>query len=458
MREIEPQALLDDGALPGAQEAALAGVADCTLLQIRRWLRNRRVTARARWRGRDVALKLFAADARGERDFRHEVAMLRRLGEAGLAPALELTGRAGPCGLVAMTWVRGETALERYARETTPQTMIHELCALTARLHALGLSQQDSHLGNYLYADARWFVLDAGGCRRVRDSERARLRSASRLLAQFDARDVVDFAGYARSLGIASAADRLRRAWRRALRARLRAIHRKAGRECTEFRALVDGAGGRGLCRRERYDTASALLRTGLAEPGAGDALLKDGNSTTVYRVAREDGDFVVKRYNNKSLWHGIRRRLRASRARRSWRNGAVLRALGVRTPRPLLFFEERPALAAGRAWLVTDYSDGVPLSTLSQDALREHELAAPLAALMRVLAEAGVRHGDLKASNILLHEGELVLIDLDGMTLERAAPGRLAARADVRRLLRNWEGTPFGERLEQCIAEEKRA
>ena len=61
--------------------------------------------------------------------------------------------------------------------------------------------------------------------------------------------------------------------------------------------------------------------------------LLKDGNSSTVWRVRADNRPLVIKRYNTKGLGHGIRLNLRRSRALVSWQNAHLLKFLGIPSP-----------------------------------------------------------------------------------------------------------------------------
>ena len=51
---------------------------------------------------------------------------------------------------------------------------------------------------------------------------------------------------------------------------------------------------------------------------------LKEGNTNTVALVKTDAGQFVIKRYNIKTISHRISRLFRRTRASRSWENGHV--------------------------------------------------------------------------------------------------------------------------------------
>ncbi len=81
-------------------------------------------------------------------------------------------------------------------------------------------------------------------------------------------------------------------------------------------------------------------LRALLADPDASfpgrERALKNGNTCTVWATDVADQRLVVKRYNVKNFWHGLKLTTRAGRAFLSWDNARKLLAHGIATPRPV--------------------------------------------------------------------------------------------------------------------------
>ena len=70
--------------------------------------------------------------------------------------------------------------------------------------------------------------------------------------------------------------------------------------------------------------------------------------------------------------------------------------------------------------------------------------LSGKFAALFRRLIEVRLSHGDFKATNFILEDGEICLIDLDSMKSHRVnALFKKAFRRDLRRFQKNWESLP---------------
>jgi len=167
--------------------------------------------------------------------------------------------------------------------------------------------------------------------------------------------------------------------------------------------------------------------------------VLKHDTTTTVTVVGDGRREWVGKRYNTKNRWHAVRRLLRTSRALTCWRAATWLRRAGIATARPVAVLEERRwRLARGRSYFVCEYLGGETLAAIfgrGEDA----GLAAQAADIVRRLHAAGIVHGDLKATNFVVSEGRVHLLDLDAA--RRPAGRRLKSgqRKDLNRFLRNW-------------------
>lgn len=174
---------------------------------------------------------------------------------------------------------------------------------------------------------------------------------------------------------------------------------------------------------------------------------LKHDGTTTVAAVTQDGRSWVIKRYNTKNRWHAFRRLFQASRALNCWNAASRLREAGIDTPRPVAALEERRlGLLRGRSYLVCELVRG---ETLNEVLRREgagdarQRLVAKASEIVRRLGDAGIVHGDLKATNFIVSDNRIYLADLDAARPESGR--RLAAglRKDLRRFLKNWEDQP---------------
>ena len=93
------------------------------------------------------------------------------------------------------------------------------------------------------------------------------------------------------------------------------------------------------------------------------------------------------------------------------------------------------------RAFLINAFCPGLSLlQCLDADQAPPDEVAREIVSVFATLHRLRISHGDLKATNLLWHEGRLVVIDLDSVVQHRSARSyERAWRRDRARLLRNW-------------------
>ena len=413
----------------------------CRVQRIFRLLPGRRLTALGHWRGRDLVVKLFMG-AGAARYCARERRGVERLAASG-TPTPELLGDA-------LAAPDGRALLFDYLPDARPLAAgeaegAMNAVRLLAGLHGHGFTHGDPHLANFLRSGGKLWVVDGAGVgRRWRQGELAELRALAEFLAQhpptLDAWLEKLLAGYADSRNWAADADRMRRAKRLVATARRRRVRRylaKTERPCTEFHTASNWR-WRCLVKRAWRSDAVLLAEAFARDPEGGlknAEVIKDGNSATVFRLKLGGLPVVVKRYNIKSLSHRIRRWFKR-RALTAWRNGHRLALLAIPTAEPLALVERRWGPLTGRCYLVmADKGD----LDLAAEAGTQGWLPGRLdqvTALLAQLKAAELGHGDTKASNFLVHDGRVHLIDLDALS-----PRRDPA-ADAARFLDNFDGT----------------
>ena len=203
-----------------------------------------------------------------------------------------------------------------------------------------------------------------------------------------------------------------------------------------------------------RYDPYydSFALRQFLQAPDsaveyADIGLLKTDGTSTVAGLSFDGRRFVVKRYNTRSLFHAVRRAVRKSRADICWTSAHRLLDIGIATARPVAILENRLGPFKGKAYYLAEFVEGVLcneyLPTLT-DQNETDRLVEKFAALFRILVKHRLSHGDTKATNFLINQGEPVVLDLDAMrTHNNTLSLAKGFKKDKRRFLRNWESHP---------------
>jgi len=421
---------------------------------ILRLLPGRRLVCRAMLEGEVVLAKLFLGSG-AQREARADAEAVRAMMRGSIpTPALreEVKVRNRPHQVLLFDYLHQARSFREAwtgGDAGTRHRLLDDLLRLVARQHRVGLQQRDFHLGNFLLDAAGGLQAIDGGDLRV--SSRPRGRSVAladlamlfghlpraqlnrdRLQAYFDERGWIPDARFEK---------RLRRAADRARHRRARRIGRKAFRNCSEF--LVRRRDRLHICQRrdldpgllDRWMAASSLA------PQVDDSLLKEGNSQTVWQSRLGNRPVVVKRYNLKNRWHALRRSFRRSRASRSWENAHRLRAYHIATPEPLAMIEERWGPFRRRAWLITVQAPGQGADRYFAQTADASGIER-LAEVVNAFADNQLTHGDMKASNFIMDEGRVQVIDLDSMRRYRLPWRRRAAiRRDQERFLKNWSG-----------------
>lgn len=204
-----------------------------------------------------------------------------------------------------------------------------------------------------------------------------------------------------------------------------------------------------------RDDTPA--LRALLADPDASfpgrEQALKNGNTCTVWPVEVAGLRLVVKRYNVKGWWHGLKLRTRRGRALQSWENAHRLLRHGISTPRPVAVVKTTAIGRPPKAYLLTERVMGVGAHIWFRDDAvtgeEKREMAGRVFSLFERMRELCVTHGDMKAANIMIADGVPMLLDLDAMCWHRSAwRFRRAWKKDLERFCSNWSDSPMLQKL----------
>lgn len=169
--------------------------------------------------------------------------------------------------------------------------------------------------------------------------------------------------------------------------------------------------------------------------------LYKHDRTTTVVLVTDGDNNFVIKRYNTKNLWHMLRRSVRSTRAAICWRMAHRFRDIGVATAPPVAMIEKRLGPLRGRSYYISEHANGIHCLDYLTDNIDCERFVDGITRVFSIMLAHRVSHGDMKATNILVGNNGIVLLDLDAAKAHKT-PSRAARayRRDRSRFLRNWD------------------
>lgn len=433
-------------------------------LEVVRRIAGRRLVCRGVWQGQAVFAKLFIgnrAQRYAERDAQGAKALISH---QLLAPELLHEGNvADQPGIVLIyAFVAESQNAEDVWQDADAQQrrlLADALVRTVARHHAAGLVQTDLYPRNFLCTDAGIYTLDGDGIRIHRHpiSQRPAMANLALLLSKFDVLDDVWIPEwlrlYAEERGWAQNVNQLD-----ALRNRAQALRRslarknvfcKVLRDCSDIRVEKRFNRFLAVVRNQQGDDLRQLIEAPDAYLDAPACQrLKNGNTCTVGLVQAGARKIVIKRYNTKNFWHGLNRALRTTRASVSWSNAHLLRAFEIATPAPLALIERRWGPLRRQGYFLTDYVAGPDITEVLADMglpeARKKEIATDVARLLRKLYLLKVEHGDMKATNLKLVNGKLLLLDLDAMKQHCCELWfRRRHACDLRRFLKNWHNAP---------------
>jgi tRNA A-37 threonylcarbamoyl transferase component Bud32 len=434
-----------------------------------RLLPRRRLVCRGQLNGATVYAKFFVHHNRREADWLDEINGNAALQQHGVRTASMICScplEDNPVNVVIYQALEPSVLFREaweLANRERRKWLLDEIMVILADMHEAGLLQKDLHLNNFLLMDEELYTLDAGDVKLYPDGLPGDLALSNLALffAQLLPADMVYLddavAAYMQRRNLpmtAAELDKLRTAIHRKRRYRKRKYLEKAFRECSRFVSF--GSFSRYVMLDREFD--SDAIRNLLRDPDEAmqhvDAdCIKDGNTCTITRNTISQYGLVIKRYNIKDNWHGVKRALRRSRAAISWENAHRLVFLGIPTVRPIALLEYRLGLLRRRAYLVMEHVEGPScLDYFNDSGISEQDkqaMALRVAGLFRQLQSNKISHGDMKARNIIIHNDRPVLIDLDAMQeFNSEATFRRAMNKDINRFFANWKDQPSIQKM----------
>jgi tRNA A-37 threonylcarbamoyl transferase component Bud32 len=449
------------------------GTVELKIDSLLRTVPGKRLVALSTWQNRAVIVKIFISSNRWKRGMLKDITGINRLKQAHIpSPNLlmQTTTSDKKAGVLVIEYLRQGTSLATLFDEAKSEAARAEILEMgvkaVADCHRAGLWQNDIHLDNFMLCADIVYVLDGADIKskgNALDTD-TRLANFAMFLAQFPVsqdehwRALFDqYSKQAPGPTIDDASDFAENIIR-ARRKRLKVYERKLTRS-TSANRCEQGAKFFYIYDRSIH---SLELDRFIADPDSfinEQQLLKDGNSSTVAMIKINGHNYVLKRYNIKGFWHGISRAFRPSRAHHSWRNASVLEMLGVATAHPFLCLEERVFwLLRKRAYFLCEYIEGHDLGTAWEKQeleTRENEIVALFRGLFKVMADYRISHGDMKATNFLLQDKELVVLDLDAMVRNRSRTSFVEKFSkDLKRFRKNWVGTSMEPEIEALLTD----
>lgn len=433
-------------------------------INLERLLRGKRVVCRAQWRDREVFAKIFIDPRHAQRDWQQERRGIEALVSRNiLTPELLYAGQTQDnmayvlITAAVMPALTFKQAFEQADNDVARLELLKGILHVFAMHHNAGIVHHDPHFNNFLVSEKRIYTLDASDI--VVSAPPLTKKEALKNLAAFFSifksgyelfADLVQvFDAYLSECKGGIKRDDLPNLLKKITQVQQKNnreyLSNKIFRECTAFsnqhnfsHFIIYGREYESPCLKDLVDNLDHYV------DNKATGYLKQGNASTIAIVECDDKALVIKRYNNKSLWHRAKNSFRQSRAARSWRNAHRLLINGIATAKPVALIERRFGPLKLASYFVTEHVDAIPSNTFffsDQISSKEKiEVAHKMVQLLVLLRKLRIAHGDMKATNILIHGNVPLLMDLDSMHEVRVVWRRKRELAkDVSRFLRNW-------------------
>ena len=474
------------------------GNSDLKIESIIRLVPGRRMVALAQWQDRQVIVKLFFHATNWKRNMLRDLKGINLLRQAKIPTPnvlLQTTVAGNNGGVLIINYLKEATSLAKLFDEASKDDDRDKVMNLAikavALCHQAGLWQKDIHLDNFMLARGVVYVLD-GADIRAEDAPlpgKTSLQNLALFFAQFipaaDENLEKFLSKYKEQSGVLNEIDssEFEATVIRVRRGRVARYERKL------FRSTSANRSEAGANFFTVYDRSihSESLEKFISDPSSfinPEKLLKQGNTSTVALVEIDERMFVLKRYNIKGFWHGISRMFRPSRAHHSWRNALVLEMLGVATPKPFLFLEERLLwVFRRRAYFLCEYIDAEDLGKQwgrtetsqrgseesgeqavaesdsevnnSSNIIEAGEIVGLFRRLFKIMSDYRISHGDMKATNFIVSNNKLYVLDLDAMRRhESRSESSRKIRTDLARFRKNWLGGSLESAVESMSKE----
>ncbi len=411
----------------------------CNNCQLIREVGDRRQVYSAYWNNQRVIIKVFRQGLLGRRHLFREWNGLQKLRSLQILRPEPLFFGKTSSGQWAMAteYILNSrdvfTLFQELTDKPTKVKLLQSVIGQLAHLHIQGVLQKDLHLGNFLEANNRFYVLDPAQIRFYSQPVAVKkgLAQLVQLCTNWPADDEPRLETFIRKYfavrGLILRPWLLERLLRQIRACRMRTTRRflpKTLRNSKRYFTLrtktVRGVFANAFC--EPKQAAELPLQIDLVMSKG--KILKRGNTCFVSLVEINGKRVVIKRYNHKGFWHSLRHTLKGSRAKHCWLDGHRLRMLKIPTAPPLAFLEKREGPLVYCSYIINEWVEGPKLNEFLElvaiDEERQAMVLQQIDSILELMERYRITHGDLKRANIIISESGPVLIDLDSMKVHR--------------------------------------
>ena len=430
---------------------------------------NKRLVCKALWHNQAVFAKLFIGANANRYAQRDEQGVLALVNANIATPNLLFSGNIElqhkSANILIFKAIAAENANVLYQQlldsQQKPERLqvVLQLTNIVAQMHNANLQQTDLYFKNFLLDADRLYAIDGDGVQpfSMLFKKRQKQHNLATLLSKLDGLDIgwVEdcYAHYCKQTAAKYSSTDYAELYVLTQKIRQKTANsyadKKVFRTCTDVN--VNQNFNQFIALSSDFDVKNLTIEQ--LDNALDNSLdnaqnrLKSGNTCTVGSAFIANQQVVIKRYNIKNIWHGLKLGVSQSRAAKSWANAHRLSILNIATAKPIALIEGRFGWIKRRAYFLSANIDAPDIAEFfanNIDLETKQKVAFETALLFYKLNLLQISHGDCKASNIKMVEGKPVLIDLDSMQSHTCAWWFEKKHIkDLKRFMQNWANNP---------------
>lgn len=415
------------------------------------------------WQNKEVFVKVFTHSESAKRHWKRDVEGIQKFTQAkiltpkllwsGKFPATESICNDNAYGLIVEAVPNPESFEDLWLGSQDKAALSNKLTTVIASHHKAGLIQSDLHFGNFLLSGEKCFSLDGDALHKFDKTPISKaVNNYTLLIAQAEViheKLFIDaISDYCKITGFEKTEFRtlVEKTLPGIRKIRCHKLMKKIYRNCTSINSYKSP--GRRSFINSKYD--SPELRKCIDDPESffpkdKSKWLKNGNSATVALIEVGGKKLVVKKYNYSKNLKTFIRRFRKSRASTSWSNAFRLINYGMKTPEPYALVETYKGPMMKYAYFIAEHLPGKCLketieSTNDKELLKN--IFSQIRDIFDIWKKCKIYHGDCKATNFILVDDKVFIIDLDAMQeFNRQENFARHHAKDLKRWMKNWAG-----------------
>lgn len=181
-----------------------------------------------------------------------------------------------------------------------------------------------------------------------------------------------------------------------------------------------------------------------LADPTRSTLIKQDNN--TIAKAQIDGRWLVVKRHNAKSFWRFFKRMFGPSRAIKNWLRAHDLLALHIATPTPIAAMTKEIGPIKLRSYYLYEFLEAPTVEDFfiqCQDPKLQKQVAQQIADIFVVMFNHGLCQRDTGPANMLVQDGQVYMIDIEGILYFRGITPLKAQQKSLNVFLDRWQQYP---------------